>query len=133
MVSGTKTLTLAFYNCRVLYPYSLQYMIIQNKYQQKNPQSKHHHHANNDKYNKHHTQTHQTHMHTYHIHRYTHHTYTHTRYTEKHTHTTYTQIQTHTQMMWYSPLYALNMVYYHWLIKKFLRPMAGQNRARQEN
>ena len=32
-----------------------------------------------------------------------------------------------------SPLYAVSMFYYHWLIKKLLRPMAGQNRTRQEN
>ena len=33
------------------------------------------------------------------------------------------------RMMWDSPLYARNMFYYHWLIKK---PMAGQNIARLE-
>ena len=36
-------------------------------------------------------------------------------------------------MMWDSPLYAMNMFYYHWLIKKMLWPMAGQNIARQES
>ena len=28
------------------------------------------------------------------------------------------------------PLYAVNMLYYHWLIKKLLQPIAGQNIAR---
>ena len=32
-----------------------------------------------------------------------------------------------------SPLYAVNMFYYHWLVKKLFWPMAGQNRGRQEN
>ena len=31
-----------------------------------------------------------------------------------------------------SPLYAVNMFYYHWLIKKLFGPMTGQNRARWE-
>ena len=35
-------------------------------------------------------------------------------------------------LMWNSSLYAVNMLYYHWLIKKLLQPMAVQNRARQE-
>ena len=34
--------------------------------------------------------------------------------------------------MWGSPLYTRNMLYYHWLIKKLLQPMAGQNIARLE-
>ena len=34
--------------------------------------------------------------------------------------------------MWDSPLYAINMFYYHCLIKKLLWPMVGQNIARQE-
>ena len=34
--------------------------------------------------------------------------------------------------MWDSPLYAVNMFYYNWLIKKLLWPMAGQNKARQK-
>ena len=29
-------------------------------------------------------------------------------------------------------LYGVNMFYYHWLIKKLLWPMAGQNITRQE-
>ena len=29
-------------------------------------------------------------------------------------------------MMWDSPLYAMNMFYYHWLIKKLLGPITGQ-------
>ena len=33
-------------------------------------------------------------------------------------------------MMWDSPLYAVNMFYYHWLIKKLIWPMTGQNIAR---
>ena len=33
--------------------------------------------------------------------------------------------------MWDSPPYAMTMFYYHWLIKKLLWSMAGQNRARQ--
>ena len=35
-------------------------------------------------------------------------------------------------LMWDSPLYAVNMFYYHWIIKKLLQPMAGQNIARLE-
>ena len=31
-----------------------------------------------------------------------------------------------------APLYAVNMFYYHWLIKNLLWPMAGQNIARRE-
>ena len=31
-----------------------------------------------------------------------------------------------------SPLYVVDMFYYHWLIKKLLRTMTGQNKARQE-
>ena len=34
--------------------------------------------------------------------------------------------------MWDAPLYAVNMFYYNWLIKKLLWPMAGQNTARLE-
>lgn len=30
-------------------------------------------------------------------------------------------------MMWDSPLYVVNMFYYHWLINKLLWPMAWQN------
>ena len=33
--------------------------------------------------------------------------------------------------MWHAPLYVVNMFNYHWLIKKLLWPMAGQNIARQ--
>ena len=33
-------------------------------------------------------------------------------------------------MMWDSPLYTMNMFYYHWLIKKLLWPIAGQYIAR---
>ena len=29
--------------------------------------------------------------------------------------------------MWDSPLYTMNIFYYHWLIKKLLWPVAGQN------
>ena len=36
-------------------------------------------------------------------------------------------------VMWDSPLCAVNMFYCHWLIKKLLWPMTGQNRARQES
>ena len=36
-------------------------------------------------------------------------------------------------LMWDSPLYAMNIFYYYWLIKKLLWPMAGQNIGRQEN
>ena len=35
-------------------------------------------------------------------------------------------------MMWDCPLYAVNMFYCHWLIKKLFWPMAGQNIARQK-
>ena len=35
-------------------------------------------------------------------------------------------------MMLDSPLYAVNMFYCHWLIKKLLWPMAGQNTARRD-
>ena len=34
--------------------------------------------------------------------------------------------------MWDSPLYAVNMFYYYWLIKKLPKTMAGQNIARWE-
>ena len=35
--------------------------------------------------------------------------------------------------MWDSPLDAMNIyIYYHWLIKKLFRPIAGQNIARLE-
>ena len=37
------------------------------------------------------------------------------------------------ELMWDSPLHAVNMFYYHWLIKKLFWPMAGQNTARPEN
>ena len=33
---------------------------------------------------------------------------------------------TKTHMMWDSPLYAVSLFYYHWLIKKLLWPMAGR-------
>ena len=35
-------------------------------------------------------------------------------------------------LMWDFPLYVINIFYYHWLVKKLLWPMAGQNIARQE-
>ena len=35
-------------------------------------------------------------------------------------------------VMWDSPLYAVNVFYYPWFIKKLLWPMAGQNKARWE-
>ena len=35
-------------------------------------------------------------------------------------------------LLWDAPLYAVNMFYYHWLIKKLLWPMAGQNIAKWE-
>lgn len=31
-----------------------------------------------------------------------------------------------------SPLYALNMLYYHVLIKKLLQPLSGQNKVSRE-
>ena len=34
--------------------------------------------------------------------------------------------------MWDSPLDAVNMFYYHWLIKKMLWPMSEQNIAKWE-
>ena len=35
-------------------------------------------------------------------------------------------------LMWDSPLYAVNMFYYYWLIKKLLQPMVGNlNRDRE--
>ena len=34
--------------------------------------------------------------------------------------------------MWDALLYAVNVSYYHWLIKKLIWPIARQNRARQE-
>ena len=34
--------------------------------------------------------------------------------------------------MWDFPLYAVNVFYYHWSIKKLLWTIAGQNIARQE-
>ena len=34
-------------------------------------------------------------------------------------------------MMWDSPLHVVNTFYYHWLIKKLLLSMTGQNIARQ--
>ena len=34
-------------------------------------------------------------------------------------------------LMWNSSLYAMNMFYYHRLIKKLLWPMAGQNESRK--
>ena len=37
------------------------------------------------------------------------------------------------KIMWDSPVYAVNVFYYHWLIKQLLWPMAGHNLARQEN
>ena len=33
--------------------------------------------------------------------------------------------------MWDSLLYAVNMFYYHWLIKKLIWPIAGQNITKQ--
>ena len=36
------------------------------------------------------------------------------------------------QLMWDFPLYAVNMVCYHWLIKKLLWPVARVNKARWE-
>ena len=36
-------------------------------------------------------------------------------------------------VMWDSPLYAVNMFYYHWLIKKLIVPVKGQNIARLES
>ena len=35
-------------------------------------------------------------------------------------------------LMWDSLLYAVNMFYYCWLVKKLFLPMAEQNKARQE-
>ena len=35
-------------------------------------------------------------------------------------------------VMWDIPLYAVNMFYYHWLIRKLLQPIAVQNIARLE-
>ena len=35
-------------------------------------------------------------------------------------------------LTWDFPLYAENIFYHHWLIKKLLWPMAGQNRAKWE-
>ena len=34
-------------------------------------------------------------------------------------------------LMWDSPLYVVNMFYYHWLIKMLIWLMAGQNTAKQ--
>ena len=34
---------------------------------------------------------------------------------------------------WCSPLYAVNVFYYHWLTKKLLWPMVEQNIGRWEN
>ena len=39
---------------------------------------------------------------------------------------------TASHMMWDSFLYAMNMFYYHWLIKKLLWPITGKNIARLE-
>ena len=36
-------------------------------------------------------------------------------------------------LMWDFPLYAVNMFDYHWLVKMWLCPMAGQSIGRQEN
>ena len=36
------------------------------------------------------------------------------------------------KMMWDSPLYAVNIFYYHWLITKLFQPMASQNIGRLE-
>lgn len=36
-------------------------------------------------------------------------------------------------VMWDSSLYAVNMFYHHWLIKKLLWPVAGQNIDRWKN
>lgn len=36
-------------------------------------------------------------------------------------------------LMWDSPLYVKNMIYYHWLVKKLFWPMEGQNIGRREN
>lgn len=35
--------------------------------------------------------------------------------------------------MWDFLLHAVKMFYYHWLMKKLLQTMAGQNRATPEN
>lgn len=37
------------------------------------------------------------------------------------------------EMIWNSPMYAVNMSYYNLLIKKLLCPTAGQDKARWEN
>ena len=37
------------------------------------------------------------------------------------------------QLMWESPLYAVNMFHYHWLTKKLFWPVAGQTRDRQKS
>lgn len=38
--------------------------------------------------------------------------------------------KTRETLMWYSPLYAVIIFYYHWLIKELFWPMAQQSKAR---
>ena len=42
------------------------------------------------------------------------------------------QVLLTTEVMWDALLYAVNMFYHHWLIKKLLWPMAELKKARQE-